>query len=244
MLALGTGVNAALFSVIALRGDAATPFSHPENIVRLCTVNDNKRAAVPTTLERFDALAAAPGPFQTVSVFAGGTHIFTSLARRSDGVAGGVWGPAAVLDVECVSSAMFDILGTPPMLGRPFTPPAAEDQPNAPATMVASSIVVQSAVQNAVRRRLDGHGQPDAGDDSRRHAARIRGALCASDAAAPPPLPGCHFSRPVALAGAGPPVTPRRGAINVFARSADGGHARKPRGWPSPTSCFPIRGTN
>ncbi|HKV99283.1 MAG TPA: ABC transporter permease [Vicinamibacterales bacterium] len=198
MLALGTGVNAALFSVI----DAVmlrSPFSHPERIARLQTVNDKR--AVPTTLERFDALANAPGPFQSVSAFTGGTHIFlaTEEPRR--------------LDVECVSAAMFDILGTPPLLRRPFS--AAEDQPNAPATMVVSfdfwqtlggtpSVVGSTVTVNQTPVTVLGV-----------MPRGFSGALSRSDVAAWLP-----FRRPVVGGGATGCASPR--GINVFARVRDG----------------------
>lgn len=208
MLALGTGVNAALFSVI----DAVmlrTPFSHPEQIVRLQTVSDKR--AVPTTPERFDALAAAPGPFQSVSAFMGGTHIFTSLARRSDGVAEA--GDPRRFDVECVSSAMFDILGTAPLLGRPFT--AAEDQPNAPATMVVSfdlwqllggtpSVVGSTVTVNQTPVTILGV-----------MPRGFSGALSRSDVAAWLP-----YRRPVVGGGATGCASPR--SINIFARVREG----------------------
>lgn len=208
MLALGTGVNAALFSVI----DAVmlrTPFSHPEKIARLQTVNE-KRAVV-TTPERFDALAAAPGPFQSVSALMGGVHIFTSRASRSSGVAEP--GDPRRFDVECVSSAMFDVLGTPPLLGRPFS--AAEDQPNAPATMVVSfdlwqllggttSVVGSTVTVNQMPVTVLGV-----------MPRGFSGALSRSDVAAWLP-----YRRPVVGGGATGCVSPR--SVNVFARVRDG----------------------
>jgi putative ABC transport system permease protein len=122
MLGLGTGVNAALFSVI----DAVmlrSPFSHPEQIAFVQSV-DGARTTGAITPERFDALVASPGPLRAVAGLTGGTHILTGA------------GDPRNIPVECVSSSMFEVLGTPPMLGRTFT--AAEDQPGAAATLVAS----------------------------------------------------------------------------------------------------------
>ena len=122
MLALGTGVNAALFSVI----DAVmlrTPFSHPEQIVILrVTSHRGTTAAVP--VDRFAQLAAAPGPFSAVAGLRGGPHIVTGT------------GEPRSIDVECVSSAMFDVLGARPQLGRVFS--ADEDRPGADPVMVLS----------------------------------------------------------------------------------------------------------
>jgi putative ABC transport system permease protein len=122
MLALGTGVNAALFSVI----DAVmlrTPFIRPEQIALVQTV-DGARASGAITPERFDALAASPGPLSAVAASSLGPHILTGAGEPRN------------VDVECVSASMFDVLGTPPMLGRTFS--EAEDRPGAMATLVAS----------------------------------------------------------------------------------------------------------
>jgi predicted permease len=198
MLALGTGVNAALFSVIdpvMLR----TPFWHPDRIVRLQTVNDKR--SIPTMPERFDALAAAPGPFQSVSAFTGGVHIFMGI------------GDPRRFDVECVSSAMFDVLGTPPLFGRPFS--AAEDQPNAPATMVVSFGLWQllGATPSVVGSTVTVNQTPVTvlGVMPRGFA----GALSRSDVAAWLP-----FRRPVVGGGATGCASPR--SINVFARVREG----------------------
>jgi predicted permease len=123
MLALGTGVNVAMFSVI----DAVmlrSPFREPERIVRLFVGEGRQRtSAVPPP--RFAELAAQPGPFESVAAAWGGTHIVTGAAEP--------YRP----DVECVSASMHAVLGTPPLLGRWFA--ADDDRPDAPATIVLSS---------------------------------------------------------------------------------------------------------
>jgi putative ABC transport system permease protein len=209
MLALGTGVNAALFSVI----DAVmlrTPFAKPDHIV-LVQVVDGKRVTAAVPIARFDALTESPGPFQSVSAVWGGTHIFTSLARRSDGVAEA--GDPRSLDVECVSASMFDVLGAQPLYGRAFS--AAEDRAEASPTLVASyglwqmlggssSVIGSTVTINQTPVLIVGvMGQSFAGPRSR------------SDVAAWLP-----FRRPVVGGGATGCASPR--AVNVFARVPDG----------------------
>ncbi len=124
MLALGTGVNAALFSVI----DAVmlrTPFTDPDRIAILRGVDD-RQATAAISPERFGALAAAPGPFGGVAglAVARGEHTLTGA------------GDPRRLNVECVSSSMFDVLGAKPALGRTFS--AEEDRAGADPVMVIS----------------------------------------------------------------------------------------------------------
>ena len=127
MLALGTGVNVAMFSVI----DAVmlrSPFREPERIVRLFVSEGRQRtSAVPPA--RFAELAAQPEPFHGVGAAWSGTHIMTG--------AGEPFRP----DVECLSASMQTVLGTPTLLGRWFS--ADDDRPGAPATIVISSALWQ-----------------------------------------------------------------------------------------------------
>jgi putative ABC transport system permease protein len=122
MLALGTGVNAAMFSVI----DAVmlrSPFTNPGRIAYLRIVeNGRPTGAIPPA--RFAELAAAPGPFSTVAAMWIGPHVLTGR------------GEPRTIDVECVSASMFDVLGTRPLIGRAFTD--AEDHVGAAPVMVLS----------------------------------------------------------------------------------------------------------
>ncbi len=122
MLALGTGVNAAMFSII----DAVmlqTPFTNPERIVTLRVASDRGfTAAIPA--QQFAEIAASPGPLRAVAAIDLGEHVFTGH------------GDPQRIDVECVSAEMADVLGTRPFLGRWFS--AAEARPGAPATVVLS----------------------------------------------------------------------------------------------------------
>jgi putative ABC transport system permease protein len=121
MLALGTGVNAAMFSVV----DAVmlrSPFKNPDQLafVRVASTPRAESALVPA--ERFPELASAPA-FASVAVLGSGTHVLT-----------GAGDPRSLDNIECVSAAMFDVLRTRPLIGRTFDP--AEDQPGASPTIV------------------------------------------------------------------------------------------------------------
>jgi putative ABC transport system permease protein len=123
MLALGSGVNVAMFSIV----DAVllrSPFEKPEEIVAVqFLIKDRATRAVP--IDRFRELRSAHGPLQTVAAFTSGTHVLT-----------GQGDPLNVDDIECVSSEMFDVLRTRPFLGRTFAP--GEDHPGAAPTIVLS----------------------------------------------------------------------------------------------------------
>jgi putative ABC transport system permease protein len=112
MLALGTGVNAAMFSVmdaVMLR----SPFKDGTRIAILQVVEkEGLTSAIPP--QKFAELAAAPGPFSAVAALDAGPHVLTGS------------GDPRTIDVECVGVSMFDVLGTPPYLGRTFSP--AEDR--------------------------------------------------------------------------------------------------------------------
>jgi hypothetical protein len=122
MFALGTGVNIAMFCVI----DAVmlrSPFAEPDRIVMVqALVNGRKTFGVPT--DRFQELRAEHGPFQTTAEFTSGPHVLTG--------AGDPFSPG----VECVSAAMFDVLGTKPYLGRVFG--SFDDRPEAAPAAVVS----------------------------------------------------------------------------------------------------------
>jgi putative ABC transport system permease protein len=123
MLALGTGVNVAMFSIV----DAVmlrSPFERPAELVMVrAIVKDRATGAVP--IDRFRDLVESRGPLAGVAALAGGSHVLT-----------GPGDPLNVDDIECVSSTMFGVLGTSPLLGRTFGPD--EDHPAAAPTIVLS----------------------------------------------------------------------------------------------------------
>jgi putative ABC transport system permease protein len=200
MLALGTGVNAALFSVV----DAVmlrTAFVHPDELVIVRTVENNK----PTSAirpDQFEALTTAPGPFQVIAgLGGGGNNILTGL------------GDPRSIDVECVSASMFDVLGTRPLFGRTFS--AIEDRAGAEPTMVVSfdfwrqlgglpSIVGRSITLNQTPVAIVGVMPPG-----------FAGPFSRSDTVAWLPI-----NRPIA--GGGAVACPTPSFVNVFARVREG----------------------
>ena len=123
MLALGTGVNVAMFSIV----DAVllrSPFEKPEELVAVRFLEKDRAIwAVPP--DRYRDLVTAPGPLVSVAAFSTGSHVLTG---RGD--------PLNVDDIECVSSSMFGLLRTRAVLGRTFSP--EEEQPGAAPTIVLS----------------------------------------------------------------------------------------------------------
>jgi putative ABC transport system permease protein len=122
MLALGTGVNAAMFSVI----DAVmlrSPFKDGSRIAILQML-DKEGLTSAIRPQSFAELVSAPGPFSAVASLDIGPHILTGS------------GEPRMIDVECVQASMFDVLGTQPFLGRAFS--AVEDHPGATPVMVVS----------------------------------------------------------------------------------------------------------
>ena len=123
MLALGTGVNVAMFSIV----DAVllrSPFPRADELAAVrFSVKDRATSLVP--VDRYHDLAAAPGPLTSVAAFGNGLHVLT-----------GQGDPQNVDDIECFDPAMFDVLRTPPKLGRTFGP--ADDHPGAAPVIVLS----------------------------------------------------------------------------------------------------------
>ena len=122
MLALGTGVNVAMFSIV----DAVllrSPFERPEELLEVDMLVKGQRTLVP--VDRYRGLTTAPGPLVSVGAFTSGSHVLT-----------GHGDPLNVDDIECVSASMFDVLRVRPSIGRSFS--SAEDSPGADPTIVLS----------------------------------------------------------------------------------------------------------
>src|SRR5207245_4711169 len=111
-LALGTGANAAMLSVI----DAVllhVPFADAARIAKI-EVKLNNRATSLVSLDDFHALEADSDVFAAVAGFSGGQPMLTGI------------GDTRRITLECVSADMFAVLGVSPMLGRAFD--ASEDR--------------------------------------------------------------------------------------------------------------------
>lgn len=120
MLALGTGVNVAMFSVI----DAVmlrSPFGHADRVARVVAIGEDGAESNLRTEQLRDLASSAP--IVDVGVVGGGGHVLT-----------GVGDPVNLDNMSCVSASMFDVLETRPIIGRVFG--ADDDQPGAAPTVV------------------------------------------------------------------------------------------------------------
>jgi putative ABC transport system permease protein len=120
MLALGTGVNVAMFSVI----DAVmlrSPFVAPDELARAYEAGENG-AVKPIRVDELPKLATAP-PIAGVGIVGAGNHVLTTAGE-----------PKSLDSLSCVSASMFDVLKTPPLIGRVFGP--EEDRSGAAPTVV------------------------------------------------------------------------------------------------------------
>lgn len=120
MLAVGTGANVAVFSVI----DAVLLRSELPDADRVVLVMEQTPAGVNNNsipVAHFAALERAP-VFSAIAVTTGSLAILHGVAEPHR------------LDIECVSAAFFDIARTPPLIGRVFT--RDEDRAGAPPVLV------------------------------------------------------------------------------------------------------------
>ena len=119
MLALGTGVNVAMFSVI----DAVllrSPFREPERLVEVHQLTNGAASALEP--RAFAELSASAHPFASLAAYDFSAHLLTGS------------GDPRNVPLECVSASMFDVLGAYPILGRSFG--TGDDRPGAAATIV------------------------------------------------------------------------------------------------------------
>ena len=124
MIALGTGANAAMFSVIdgvLLR----TPFTDPDRLAIVRLIPPGKGPTMALTVPQYRTLVESAPALEAVAALGSG--------RRP--VLAGLGDPRS-LSVECVTAGMFRVLGVNPIAGRTFT--ADEDRPGGPSTMVLS----------------------------------------------------------------------------------------------------------
>jgi putative ABC transport system permease protein len=119
MIALGTGTNAAMFSVV----DAVLVRSPFPDSSRLAFVRP--LPAGPLSVQQGRAVLAAAAAFEAIGAMGGGGRV----TLRG-------FGEPRRMNTECVTADMFKVLGTPPLAGRTFA--ADEDRPGAPAVVVLS----------------------------------------------------------------------------------------------------------
>jgi putative ABC transport system permease protein len=124
MIALGTGANAAMFSVI----DAVmlrSPFTNPDRLAILRIQAATGRTTAAMSLGQYRSLLGSVPVFEGVAAMGG------SLQPVLNGL-----GEPRRLNVECVTGEMFRVLGASPIAGRTFT--AEEDHPGGPGVAVLS----------------------------------------------------------------------------------------------------------
>jgi putative ABC transport system permease protein len=149
MIALGTGANAAMFSVI----DAVllrSPFPDPARIAYVRSVAPGGRSTPALSPAQYRGLIESPGAFEAIGAFGpSGRPILRGL------------GEPRRMNVECVSAEMFKVLGTAPLAGRSFT--ADEDRAGGPSVVVLSYQFWQrdlGAAPDAVGRVVTLNGVP------------------------------------------------------------------------------------
>jgi putative ABC transport system permease protein len=148
MLAVGTGANAAMFSVI----DAVMLRSAFRDAGRIVSIEEQpagKPASSALPLSHFDTLAGLP-VFERVAGITGSLPIVTGA------------GAPHRIDVECVSASMFPLLGVQPILGRALGPD--DDRAGAAPAIVISHRTWMRDFQGArdvVGRTLALNGQPN-----------------------------------------------------------------------------------
>lgn len=115
VLALGIGLNAAMFSVVYALTIATRPFPEPDRLVQVYTRDSRTNDHRAFSYQVYEELAAAAGPFSGVLA-----HGITIV-----GIGEGVESRRAF--AAMVSANYFDVLRVPPVRGRGFT--AEESRP-------------------------------------------------------------------------------------------------------------------
>ena len=149
MIALGTGANAAMFSVV----DAVllrSPFPDPARVAMVRSVMPGGRGTPALSVAQYRAVIESPGVFEAIGALgASGRPILRGL------------GEPRRMNVECVSADMFKVLGTAPLTGRTFA--ADEDRSGGPSVVVLSYQFWQrdlGAAPDAVGRVVTLNGVP------------------------------------------------------------------------------------
>ena len=121
--ALGIGANTAIFSVVNAVLLRPLPYSHPERLVKVRSV-DTKRGGSGSNLSfpNFADYRAQNTTLEAISVFSDRTSVLT-----------GVGAPERIVGMSS-SADLFDVLGVQPLLGRTFT----SDDEKSPSTVILS----------------------------------------------------------------------------------------------------------
>jgi len=120
-LGLGIGATVALFSVVSDLLLKPLPYPEADRIHVFWSDYDWRG-------EEYDFVRQRPGVFQHLAAFSTNGAPYRPNTNGADG--------ARLLPFVVATSTLFDVLGTRPMLGRPFD--AAEDRPGAPPVIVIS----------------------------------------------------------------------------------------------------------
>ena len=149
MIALGTGANAAMFSVI----DAVmlrTPFADPDRIAMVTALTADGSRTSALSLAQYRSLTSTPQVFDAIGGLASGQRPILTGA-----------GEPRRFNAECVTAAMFRVLGTSPAMGRIFTDD--EDRPESAPVVVLSHRFWQrelGAAPDTIGRVLTVNGVP------------------------------------------------------------------------------------
>ena len=199
MLAIGTGANVAMFTVI----DAVmlrSPFADPDRIVVVQTGGEGKWSSA-VTAAQFEAIERAPQTLTAIMALDSGEHVLTGR------------GDPRRIDIECTTASMFDVAGVRPRVGRAFG--AADDRPGAPPVIVLSESFARelgdpaALVGDAIT--LNGHAVTVAGVMPRAFA----GLYSRADAVGWLPIN-------ISLTGGGLSGCRRGPIVNAFARVREG----------------------
>ena len=142
MLALGTGANAAVFSVV----DSVlvrSPFTRAHEIGSILVVAGDGRRSSGIQREVFERVPSLSNVIATVAEYSIGSPVIGGIDQPRRG------------QLECVPAAMVDVLGAQPQLGRWFS--AEENVPGGPPVAVVSDSFWRGALAgdpNVIGRRI------------------------------------------------------------------------------------------
>jgi predicted permease len=136
-LALGIGVNAALFSVVNMVSLRSLPVKEPDNLVTIAGRDARDRTQMRFTYPEYHAYRDTTRTLEGVLAFTAGRWSFlTDWAARPDPARGGVG--TDMVWVHLVSENYFGVLGGPIQLGRGISPD--DSRLGAPPVIVLSNM--------------------------------------------------------------------------------------------------------